>query len=160
MTATLRSTLAVALILWCVGTGCIIVSYAHGAMNGADNAGAESARHSLGHTSAMVDGHACCKSHHSSKSKASSRSESFTSLERVTLPEAPSPAGANSCCPLTSGSFVVTTRAQTNDDNGAAAAQTNLHLPSLSNAQSAPLATPLRLPNQNQTYLRCCVFLI
>src|SRR5260370_39493403 len=160
MTATLRATLAVALILWCAGTGCIIVSYAHGAMNGADNADAESAMHSLGHASAMGGGHACCKSYHSSKSEASFRSESFTGLERVTLPEAPGPSGANSCCPLTSGSFVVASSAQTNDDNGAAAAQTNSHIPSLSNAQMAPLVTPLRLPSQNETYLRCCVFLI
>jgi hypothetical protein len=162
MTATLRSALAVALILWCAGTGCIIVGYAHGAaMSAADMTGAQSRKDSLSDASVMVSGHACCKSHHHASTRnGASSPESLPGLEQLALPEGPSPSGANSCCPLTSGSFVAASRAQTNDDGASASAQINSDIPSLSNAQTTLLAVPLRLPNQDQTYLRCCVFLI
>jgi hypothetical protein len=65
-----------------------------------------------------------------------------------------------SCCPLTSGSFVVTSRSQLNEDNASNADQRGSFSLTLTNSQLTPRFDPLRLSDQNQTYLRGCVFLI
>jgi len=160
----MRSVLAVALTLWCAGAGCVIVSYAHAAeMNGGDPA--SSAKSNFSGASASVMAHACCKARHSSKRSADARrpnshSESFTGFQQITLPAAPSPSGSMSCCPLTSGSFVVASRTQSKADAASALLQKDSLSLAIKNSQTAPRAYPLRLPNQEQTYLRCCVFLI
>ena len=159
----MRSVLAVALMLWSAGAGCVIVSYAHAAeMNGGDLA--KSAKPNFSGASASVMAHACCKARHSSKRNTGARhptshSERFTGFQQVSLPEAPSPSGAMSCCPLTSGSFVVASRSQSKVDASALTQKDSLSL-AIRDAPTAPQAGPLRLPNQEQTYLRCCVFLI
>lgn len=165
--STLRSTLAVALMLWCAGAGCMVVSYAHGAaMSGVDNAGAQSFKRTMGDTSASAGSHACCKAHHSSAkigaaaSHSSSRLESFTGFLQVALPEEPAPSGATSCCPLTSGTFVPASRAESNDENASTTDQSDSFSLTLTNSPTALRAFPLRLPDQTQTYLRGCVFLI
>jgi hypothetical protein len=162
-----RSTLAFALIFWCAGAGCMIVSYAHGAaMSAADNAGAQSVKQTLGGASAGAGSHACCKAHHSSSKigagadHSSSRLESFTGFLQVALPEAPGPSGASNCCPLTSGTFVPASRGESNNDNASTTDQSDLFSLTLTNSPTALRAFPLRLPDQNQTYLRGCVFLI
>lgn len=162
-----RSTLAVALMLWCAGAGCMVVSYAHGAaMSGVDNAGAQSFKRTMGDTSASAGSHACCKAHHSSSkigaaaSHSSSRLESFTGFLQVALPEAPAPSGASNCCPLTSGTFVPASRAESNNDKASIAGQSDSFSLTLTNSPTALRAFPLRLPDQTQTYLRGCVFLI
>ena len=163
----LRSTIAVALMLWCAGTGCMIVSYAHGAaMSAAGKSGPQSVKQTLRDASAAAGSHACCKAHHSSSKigtgsgHSSSRLESFTGFQQVALPEAPSPSGATSCCPLTSGTFVPASRAESNNDNASTTDQSDSFSLTLTNSPTAPRAFPLRLPDQNQTYLRGCVFLI
>ena len=114
--------------------------------------------------SSSMAAHSCCKarrasSKHNADAAANSHSsEASAVFERVELPEAPAPSGAMSCCPLTSGTFVVTTR--TNDSNSSALAAKDSLSRILSNSQVAPRDYPPRLPNQNQTYLRGCVFLI
>jgi hypothetical protein len=165
--STLRSTLAFALMLWCAGAGCMVVSYAHGAaMSTADNAAAQSVKQTLGGASAGAGSHACCKAHHSSSkigaaaSHSSSRLESFTGFLQVALPEAPAPSGATSCCPLTSGTFVPASRAESNNDKASIAGQSDSFPLTLTNSPAALRAFPLRLPDRNQTYLRGCVFLI
>ena len=62
---TLRSLLAVALILWCAGAGCMMVSYARAAAN--ENAGSALMGDKVGGATGM-DGHACCKAKHRSQS--------------------------------------------------------------------------------------------
>ena len=159
----MRSVLAVGLMLWCAGAGCAIVSYAHAAeMNGGDPG--KSARPNFSGASASVMAHACCKARHSSKRNAGARhpispSKPFTGFQQVSLPEAPSPSGAMSCCPLMSGSFVAASRSQSKADVSALTQKDSLS-PAIRDAPTAPQAGPLRLPNQEQTYLRCCVFLI
>jgi hypothetical protein len=162
-----RSTLAFALIFWCAGAGCMIVSYAHGAaMSGGASAGAQSLEQTLGGVSAAAGSHACCKAHHSSSkigaaaSHSSSRLESFTGFLQVALPEAPGPSGASNCCPLTSGSFVPASRAESKDENASIRDQSDSLSLILTSSQPALHFYPLRLPDQNQTYLRGCVFLI
>src|SRR6266849_2918307 len=111
-----------------------------------------------------MSNHACCKARHSSQQsadpKARSRSESSPDVEQIALPESPAPSGVMSCCPLTSGSILVASRSQSNDDNAFVSARADSPALEVTNSQPTPLAIPLRLPNQNQTYLRDCVFLI
>jgi hypothetical protein len=164
-----RSTVAFALMLWCAGAGCMLVSYAHGAaMSGANLADSHSHKQKLSDASASMGAHACCKARRSSSKATAGASmgqtgshlESFADVQQIALPEAPGSSDATSCCPLTSGSFVVASRSQSNDDNAARADQRGSFLPTLTNSQPAPRSYPLRLPDQNQTYLRGCVFLI
>ena len=158
----MRSALAVALTLWCAGAGCMIVSYAHGTAMGAEPripAGASS----LGGVSGSMSSHTCCKAHHLVKHKPSSQRnwtvESPEVANQIALPENAAPSGANGCCPLTSGSFVSTGRVS-GDSNISIPASPDCFSAKLSNVQLAPRDYPLRLLNQEQTYLRCCSFLI
>jgi len=159
----LRSALVLGLVLWCAGAGCMLVSYAHGgAMNDVGRPRANGINWSGVAASAGV--HSCCKARHASKhnSNYSANAEAETSgvFEQAALPEAPSPSGIMSCCPLTSGSMVLSSKEQANDKTESALASTGVAFGLIANVKPAPLATPLRLPNQNQTYLHCCVFLI
>jgi len=159
---TLRSVLSVALTLWCAGAGCMVVSYAHAAAMNVDD-GAKSAKQNFSGASGSVMAHACCKARHSSKQNAPrhtvSRSES-KGFQQIALPEAPAPSGAMSCCPLTSGSFLSASLPKSSDSDASALIQKDSLSRVLTNSQPAPHAYPLRLPNQEQTYLHCCVFLI
>jgi hypothetical protein len=112
-------------------------------------------------TDMAMTGHACCKARHRAlANKPSAGSDLDDNATTVTLPEDPSPDGANSCCPLTSGSFVIVSRSQTNDDNSIALAEEGLHEARLAVPLSAHRPFPQRLPNHEHTYLTCCVFLI
>ena len=163
----IRVVVAFALAFWCAGTGCMLVSYAHGAALGNDLDTGHSAHHKLAGLSASA-GHNCCKARHSSSRKNSDAaakltqavSEASAGLAEIILPESPSPSGAMGCCPLTSGSFVVASRASAHDESDSVATNESTAFLSLTESGRAPVSIPLRLPNQNQTYLRCCVFLI
>jgi len=163
-----RSAIAFALILWCAGAGCMLVSYAHGAgMSGPEASHSQPGKKSWTGLSASVSTHSCCKARHGSSKQTSeagtqtlSRADSSTDVEQVSLTETPAPSGVMSCCPLTTGSFVVASRTHSNDTNSTALAQSNSLSFALTNLRPAPLAIPPRLPDQEQTYLRCCVFLI
>jgi hypothetical protein len=64
-----------------------------------------------------------------------------------------------SCCPLTSGTMVVTVRQRTTSTD--ATVTRDLHSGVVAtDVVSMEFAIPLRLPDQNRTYLRGCVFLI
>lgn len=163
-----RSTVAFAMMLWCAGAGCMLVTYAHGvAISGANLAASHSNKQKLSDASASMGAHACCKARHSSSkatagastAQTGSHLESFADVQQVGLPEAPG-SDATSCCPLTSGSFVVASGSQSNDDSAARADQRGSLSLTLTNSQPAPRFYPLRLPDQNQTYLRGCAFLI
>jgi len=154
----LRSALAFGLVLWCAGTGCL----AHGmAMGGSSLApGSKSAKPDLSQSEMAMNGHACCKARHRSlQRKPVVESNSDGVVGTIALPEGSSSDAAASCCPLTSGSFVTTSRSQTNDNNGSASTATGL--PEQSFIQfTQNRTTPLRLPSHEQTYLTCCAFLI
>ena len=158
-----RSTLAVALTLWCAGAGCLLVSYAHvAAMSGANLADSHSNKRKLSDVSASIGAHACCKARHSSRQTSGQREsdlQSSRSFQQVAVPDLPDSSGATSCCPLTSGSFVVTSRSQLSDDSASPADQRGSFSLTLTNSQPVRFDL-LRLPDQNQTYLRGCVFLI
>jgi hypothetical protein len=162
-----RVVVAFALALWCAGTGCMLVSYAHGAALSADPDTSHAVNHKFAGLSASA-GHNCCKARHSSSRKnpdaaakqTPSAAEPSNGLAEITLPENPSPSGAMGCCPLTSGSFVVASRARAHDESGSVATNESTAFLSLTKSNAAPVSIPLRLPNQAQTYLRCCVFLI
>src|SRR5947209_3969754 len=101
----LRAGVAIALMFWCAGAGCMMVSYARSAMNDTDGS-AQSAEQSMATMSASMDAHACCKAKHKPLIKAHSQKRSVAGdlMEFALPPSAPS--GAMSCCPLTSGSIV------------------------------------------------------
>ena len=154
----LRAGVAITLMFWCAGTGCMMVRYARSAMNDMDGS-AQSAEQSMATMSASMDAHACCKAKHKSLTKAHSQKRSVTSdLMEFTLPP-PAPSGALSCCPLTSGSIVVGSRSQTND-HASELAQTDSASLKLAGSNQKPVAIPLRLANRARSYLLDCAFLI
>jgi hypothetical protein len=150
-----RSVIALALMLWCAGAGCMLVRSARATT-------ADSETQSTSEAEGSTGSHGSC--HGSSRPakarKAHSNSGSPAGVKRLSLPAMPTSSGAMSCCPLTSGSIVTASRVQTNDDHLAAVSHDELSYLPFGTRGSAPLAIPLRLPNQDQTYLRCCVFLI
>ena len=158
----LRSVLVLGLVLWCAGTGCMLVSYAHGAVM-SDSAQPKTASgESWSGVSASAGNHNCCKARHSSKhdvaSSATSR-DALATLGQEVQPEPSNPSEAMSCCPLTSGTFVVTPRQSVTDDRASESISEAAVLV-LTNVAAAPRTLPLRLSDQEQTYLRCCAFLI
>jgi len=158
----MRSLLAVALALWCAGAGCTIVSYAHGTAMSAESRSAAEAP-SGREVSGSMPSHSCCKARHASNYQPSSHSqwtaETSEIADQITLPGTAVPSGADSCCPLTSGSFVSTGRVS-GDSNISVPTTPDSFSAKLNNVQLAPRDYPLRLLNQEQTYLRCCSFLI
>ena len=152
----MRAGVAIALMFWCAGAGCMMVSYARSAMNDMDGS-AQSAEQSMAMSS--MDAHGCCKAKHKSLIKDHSQKKSVPGdLNEFTLP-ASAPSGAMSCCPLTSGSIVVGSRSQTND-HASELAQTDSSSLKLTNSNQARVAIPLRLPNRARSYLLDCAFLI
>jgi len=156
----LRSLLAFALMFWCAGTGCMIVSYARVAAS--DLSVAVSASDSAMAGSLSMDAHACCKAKRPAKKAARANSESKASSLELNLlapPSTPTQTGVMNCCPLTSGSVVVSSRSQSHD-NATVLEQLKsssyLHV----NSEPVPLLVPLRLPNRAHSYLLDCAFLI
>jgi len=151
--------LALALILWCAGTGCMMVSYARAAASDSSATGG-ALEHAMAGSMSM-DAHACCKAKRSSK-KTAARRESRTAngeLNLLTTPSLPAPAGVMNCCPLTTGSIVLSSSSQSHDDatvvQQAKSASFLLVKPDI-----APQLLPLRLPNRAHSYLLDCAFLI
>jgi hypothetical protein len=161
-----RSLIALVLIVWCAGTGCMIVSYAHAGMTAAtEMQSAPAPGQSLsGAVSGSMGMHACCKAQHASSKQdhhapVQLDQDLAPGVEEIALPGLPTESDVMSCCPLTSGSIVISTRTQTND-NASALTQDALTDFALTPSTPAPLAVPLRLPNRSQSYLLDCSFLI
>ena len=158
-----RWAIAFALILWCAGAGCALGTYAHAAMRDHDLPQAQAGGMALTGVSAAAGTHSCCKARHSSEhvASASSRPASIAAgFEEIILPESSNSSNAMSCCPLTSGTFVVTARQSVIDDRASEVIKSDAPALVLADANATPRALPLRWPNQNQTYLRGCAFLI
>ena len=158
---TLRSLLALLLMFWCAGTGCMMVSYARAAAN--DSGDSALMGHSMGGSTPM-DAHACCKATHRSAKAPHhvaewNRPAKTAELKLLTIPSTPTQSGAMNCCPLTSGSIVVASRSQSNDRS---LALEHSDSSSLLTVTSDPLRleVPLRLPNRSHSYLLDCAFLI
>jgi hypothetical protein len=150
--------LAVALILWCAGTGCMIVSYARGAMSETDLT-ASSVEPPMPHMSASMDAHACCKAKHRAlKPPHSAKLSTEVEFRQLATP-LPTQTGAMSCCPLTSGSIVVASRSQTND-NATELTQADSGSLKLIISNQTQVVVPLRQPNRALSYLLDCAFLI
>jgi hypothetical protein len=162
-TSKLRSALATALIFWCAGAGCMMVSYARDtAMRGAV-ADSKSRNAGWGQASGSGGAHDCCKARHASQHRTASSNNhapsSDQSRSQEELAESSTSSDAMSCCPLTSGTFVVSGRQSLSNENVLTPSGVGADRISISAAVDV-LAMPLRLPNQNETYLRGCVFLI
>ena len=156
--SSLRSALALGLVLWCAGMGCL----AHGMsmVSGAGTASGKSAGTASGKSKTSksemaMNAHSCCKARHRSLGEAKSKDVPAT----MTLPEETSEENANSCCPLTSGSYVTASRSQT-EANSSATIAIRSREQSFVIQFSVNRAIPLRLPNREQTYLTCGVLLI
>jgi hypothetical protein len=156
----LRSGLASALMLWCAGAGCMMVSYARGAAMTAAGANIKS-RSGWGQASGSVGAHDCCKARHASERRvvSSPKEPANSSANLEELSEGSNSSDAMSCCPLTSGTFVVSGRQNLSNENVSASPGAAAQ-PIVISVTVAFVATPLRLPDQTQTYLRDCVFLI
>ena len=161
----LRSAITFGLMFWCTGAGCMIVSVAHGAaMSGTDATQMDSSMSGWGQAFGSMGTHDCCKARHASERRVASSirdhapsSQSLVNLEG--LAEVPNSSNAKNCCPLTSGTMVVTGRQRVSNDDTSVSGELDA-VAIVTSAGSTPMAKPLRLPDQNQTYLRGCVFLI
>jgi len=150
--------LAIALMFWCAGAGCMMVSYAQGAMREMDSSEAMDMS-SMTHMSGAMDAHACCKAKHKNAKRSQAVSQSkFSEFKEFTVP-APVQSAAMSCCPLTSGSIVVASRSNGNDD-ASVSSNTDSSAFKLFSSNQKTVAPPLRLPNRAHSYLLDCAFLI
>ena len=152
-----RPVIAVALMLWCAGAGCVLVRSAQGAhVRAGDSALADS----MNPGEMGAGNHAAC--HAKQAQNAGKASRSRTRLDEAVVqrnfPE-PSQSDAMSCCPLVNGLFVTSSRSHTQDEASVIAVNDSTPF-SLTNSSRAPLGIPLRLPNQNHLYLHVCAFLI
>ena len=146
-------TLAIALMLWCAGAGCVLVSYAQAAkVSDDDNASAEREMGSSEHSACHA------KQGRKPQQVSSAPSQLTQSVQQRNLPK-PGGSGAMSCCPLVSGSIATASRVQVDDAHESAPAADPNNLDDFSKS-SAPRTFPLRLPNQHHLYLRGCVFLL
>jgi len=159
-----RSAITIGLMLWWAGAGCMIVSYAHdAAMTAVTTERVSSGSTARSETSGSIGAHNCCKAHHASEhhlapsTKHVSSSEFLANLEG--LAEVLNSSNAMSCCPLTSGTFVVSARQRISDDDASESSGIKA-VSILTSFAATSFAMPLRLRNQKQTYLRGCVFLI
>ena len=156
-----RYAIALALIFWCAGTGCMIVSYARAEITGASSSQAH--EHMVRGAGASTDAHACCKAHHKAERgrtlKRTHRYSSDGALTQISLPESSVPGGVMNCCPLTSGSIVVASQSHSNGD-ASVLSHGNSSLLALTSSNPRPVAIPLWLPNLANSYLLGCAFLI
>ena len=145
--------LAIALMLWCAGTGCMMVSYARAA--GPEAAAAESNSPAAEDMAGMP---ACHAQHKKNRKVTTAITSPSLSVGQFNLP-GPARSGAMNCCPLTSGSIAATSRSQSNSA-APVLANTGSQLTDLITSRTRPVAVPLRLPNRAHSYLLGCAFLI
>jgi hypothetical protein len=158
LAAKMAKALAIALMFWCAGAGCMMVAYAKGAMAEMDSPAAADG-HAMAHMSGSMDAHACCKAKRRGAKRSNSVAQSSGSeITQLAIP-APVQSSAMSCCPLTTGSIVVASRSTSNDE-ATALSSANSSAFKLLTSKQKPLVVPLRLPNRAESYLLDCAFLI
>ena len=147
----LPKALAIALMLWFAGTGCLIVSYAQASTTSkAEAETSESADASAG----MASHKSCHAAQQRSNQQAAEAKSGTAGVDQISFP-APSRSDAMNCCPLTSRSIATASRVQVTDDHKSApaAGAANDRAPSSASSR-APLDVPLRLPNQDRKSTR------
>lgn len=160
----LRIILAPALSLWVAGAGCMLGC--EGMVAAAAARISNAASHHEESSKIVATGHACssgekAQSHDCCKGTAKSQSEPKAALTDATIPSATeSQSGTMNACPLAVSRAAVVSKTRVGDISEPAAAQQSLRSSDVTREQTAPLSSPLRLPNRGHTYLRCCVFLI
>ncbi|HEX5703415.1 MAG TPA: hypothetical protein VFX97_09480 [Pyrinomonadaceae bacterium] len=155
--AKLFKALAITLMLWCAGAGCVLVRSAQATHAAAgDSAAADSTNH--GEMGASQ--HAAChaKQGRRAQKEANSRPQITKAFEQRNTPR-PGRPDAMSCCPLVNGLFVTSSRNQTHDDASVLAPNDSTSF-ALANLSPTPPDVPLRLPDKHHLYLRGCAFLI
>jgi hypothetical protein len=153
----LLKTLAIALVFWCAGAGCLMVTYAKGAMAEMDSLAAAAAQ-AMPHMSGAMDAHACCQAKRKGARRSASAKATPGEFTQFAIPE-PAQGNAMNCCPLTSGSIAVASRSTSNDEAPELSQTNSSAFKPLTSVQK-PVAIPLRLPNRAHSYLLDCVFLI
>jgi hypothetical protein len=149
--------LAITLMLWCAGAGCVLVRSAQATdLSAGDPASADS----MNPGEMGSPQHAAChaKQTQNTGKVSRSRSQLTKAVEQRNVPT-PGRPDAISCCPLVNGLFVTSSRSHTQDEASAVAIKNPISV-ALTNSSPAPLDVPLRLPNQHHLYLRGCAFLI
>lgn len=161
-----RLLLATTLSLWVAGAGCILGCEGMIA-SAANSGGLESTHHSDKDQTVVAAGHACSsgeanKSHDCCKKSPDSVKPAKPTKNRDAslLELSGSSSGAMNGCPLAVSRASIVAKTRESDLNSSPALAQSI-LPELKSAErTAPLSSPLRLPNRGHTYLRCCVFLI
>jgi len=153
----LLKALAIAMMFWCAGAGCMMVSYAKGAMSDMDSPAASDAP-AMHHMSGAMDAHGCCKAKRRGAKRSNSAESTAGEFTEFTIP-VPVQGNSMNCCPLTSGSIVVASRSASNDE-APALSQTQSSDFRLLPSERKPVVAPLRLPNRAGSYLLDCAFLI
>ena len=160
----LRSILAFALVLWCAGAGCVISSCAHAAsMDAVPHPESSSGAANWGDVSASAGAHGCCHSRHHAIARgrhAALKPDDPFSLAHSSLPESPGSSGATSCCPLISGTFLSAARYGVDRETATVLSASPAAIIVASRAKFAAPPQPTHLPNQAQSHLFNCVFLI
>jgi len=151
---------SIALMLWCAGLGCALGTYAHTATR--DHGLPQTQAEGIALTGPAAGAvHSCCKARHSAQhAPEHSRASVAAGLNEVALTKSSSYSDKMSCCPLTGGTFVVTVRQSVSDGQASEVIKSEAPALVLDNVHATRRALPLRLPNQSQTYLRGCAFLI
>jgi hypothetical protein len=161
-----RLLLATSLTLWVAGAGCILGC--EGMIASAASGGsAESTHHpdkspivvasgdacSAGETNKSHD---CCKKSAGKVKPAAPARNSDVSLLELNG----SSSGMMNGCPLAMSRTAVVAKIRGDDFHSTPVLVQSVLPDSNSAERTAPLSSPLRLPNRGHTYLRCCVFLI
>ena len=151
-----RSIVALGLMFWCAGAGCMMVGYARGAMS--DETSSMPAAEQSMSMPATMDAHACCKAKRRGAKRSNSAESTPSEFTEFSIP-VPVQGNSMNCCPLTSGSIVVASRS-TSSDEAPALSQTQSSDFKLLPSERKPVVAPLRLPNRAESYLLDCAFLI
>lgn len=153
--AKLFKALAITLMLWCAGAGCILVRSAQARDVGA---GESAAADSMNAGEMGASQHGACHAKQAIGKASRPRPQLTKAFEQPNTPR-PGRSDAMSCCPLVNGLFVTSSRAQTHDDAAIIPINDSTSV-AFTNSSPAPLDVPLRLPDQHHLYLRGCAFLI
>jgi hypothetical protein len=145
---TFGKSLALVLVFWCAGTGCLLVSYATGG-------GTPLADSASGPADEMTVASAC-HAHRQKNRKTISKTAANDRVEQLNLP-LPSRSAALSCCPLTSGSIAAAYRPQSHTAPASMSSESQINL---AHSTTAPLAIPVGLPDRAHSYLLDCTFRI
>ena len=163
---TLRLLLATILSLWVAGAGCMLGC--EGMIASAASGGsAESAHHPDKSPIVVASGHACSsgaanKSHDLSNKRAASVEPTTpaTHSAESLLQLNGSSSNTMNGCPLAMSRAAVVAKVRGSDFHAAPVLVQSILRDLNSMERTAPLSSPLRLPNRGHTYLHCCVFLI